>query len=305
MRSGRSLLRRFLEDLGARRYSAATVVQAEAVLPRFFDHLRKERVFDVRAASEAHVVSFVRRLASTKNSRGSPLSPYTLETYLQCVRRFFRFLKRHGMILSDPAREVALPRVSTLPRGVLSESQARRLVSSPDARTPMALRNRAIVEVLYGSGLRVSECSRLELGDLDLREGVLMIRDGKGKRDRVTPLTRRAREGLFLYLQEGRPELEKQRSAALFLSHRGGGVLADGIRQMVAKRAEEAGLPKGTSPHTLRHSCATHLLQGGASVRLVQELLGHRSLATTARYTRVAITDLHRVLLKSHPRARR
>ena len=303
MRSGRSLLRRFLEDLGARRYSAATVVQAEGVLPRFFDHLRREKVFDVRAASEAHVVSYVRRLAALRNPR--PLSPYTLQTYLQCVRRFFRFLKKHDLILSDPAREVALPRLSTLPRGVLSETQARRLVSSPEARTPMGLRNRAIVEVLYGSGLRVSECSRLELGALDLKEGVLMIRDGKGKKDRVTPLTRRALEALLLYLQEGRPELEKQRSTALFLSHRGGAVLADGIRQMVAKRAEEAGLPKGTSPHTLRHSCATHLLQGGASVRLVQELLGHRSLATTARYTRVAITDLHRVLLKSHPRARR
>jgi integrase/recombinase XerD len=199
-----------------------------------------------------------------------------------------------------------MPRVSKLPRIVLSREQARRLMEAPSAFTPLGQRDRALLEVLYGTGIRLRECARLELRDVDLGKGALFVRDGKGKKDRVVPFAGQAVAALDLYLREGRPALARSaREQALFLSSISGGALdASSIQLAVHNHARAAGLPVAVSPHVLRHTYATHLIQGGADVRHVQKLLGHACLQSTTIYTRVFPRDLAQAVAKAHPRER-
>jgi site-specific recombinase XerD len=240
------------------------------------------------------------------NHHGDPLSPHSRRSYLVLLQRFFRFLLRRGLILADPMLDVSMPRVSKLPSLVLSRSQARRLIESPSPFTPVGKRDRALLEVLYGAGLRVAECARLELRDVDLGKGTLFVRQGKGKKDRVVPFAGQAAQALDLYLREGRPALVRgAREQALFLSSSSGRPLpSETIQLVVREHARQAGLELKITPHVLRHTYATHLIQGGASVRHVQKLLGHASLQSTAIYTRVLPKDLAKVVEKAHPRER-
>jgi len=218
------------------------------------------------------------------------------------VRRFFAYLHARGLILGNPALTLKLPKAKHLPRGVLSEAQARRLMAAPFPWTLVGRRDRAILELLYGSGLRIGEAVRADLQDLDLRERVLLVRNGKGRKDRVVPVTGRAVAALELYLRESRPALAKSVDPALFLSTQGARLQIPGMRAQVERHGRAIGAT--LTPHALRHTCATHLLKGSASIRHVQELLGHKRLTTTALYTRVAIADLRQVIARAHPRER-
>jgi site-specific recombinase XerD len=221
------------------------------------------------------------------------------------VKGFFSFLEREAVLLRDPALVLTVPRVHHLPGAVLNEAQARRLVAAPFASSSLGKRARAILELLYGTGIRVGECERLDTTDLDLSEGTLLIRDGKGRKDRVVPLTTPAARALDHYLIEARPWLLSPHGpAALFVARGGRRLLRQSIEKLVRVHAKTAGIELRISPHGLRHACATHLLRGGANVRHVQALLGHKSLATTARYTRVETRDLRGVLERAHPRER-
>jgi len=297
-----SLLGLFLEERRALRYSAASLEKAGSVLPRLFAHLRKKRVGDVRAVSEAHLCAYARKLERTRTSKGEPLQPASRMAALSTIRRFFAFLMARDVILRDPARELALPRAKGLPRGVLSQAQARRLMAAPFPATVIGKRDRALLETLYGTGIRRAEAMRADLTDLDLQGGTLLVRNGKGGKDRVVPVSGRAVVALHLYLAEGRPALAKRPETALFLSRDGERLGVVGVWEVVRKHARRLGLD--LNPHALRHTCATHLLQGGADLRHVQELLGHRCLTTTALYTRVAIQDLRAVMARCHPRQR-
>jgi len=209
------------------------------------------------------------------------------------------------VILRDPTLDVALPSWKRLPRAVLNEAQARRLVAAPSSWTPLGKRDRAILETLYGCALRVSESERPDLTDLDLTKGEILVRDGKGRKDRLLPVVGRAVVPLEVYLAEARPELVRDpRERALFLSWPGRRLGVQVIQNLVRSHARAAGLEVRVSPHTLRHGCATHLLQGGADICHVQKLLGHASVETTAIYTKVTPTDLARVVEKTHPRER-
>ena len=162
------------------------------------------------------------------------------------------------------------------------------------------MRDRAILETLYGTGIRVGEAARADVSDLDVREGVLLVRSRKGRKDRIVPVQGRAAVALGTYLAEACPELLKRPDAALFVSRHGARLSIVGRRAAVRRHGEAIGLR--ISPHTLRHTCATHLLRGRADIRHVQELLGHRSLTTTALYARVVVDDLREVLERTHPR---
>jgi site-specific recombinase XerD len=222
------------------------------------------------------------------------------------LKGFFAFLERQGLILRNPALVLDLPRVRRLPRAVLSEREAARLVDAPDATTILGRRDHAILELLYGTGIRAGECERLDLTDLDLEAGTLLIRDGKGKKDRIVPLTVCTAAALGLHLRESRPALVRRASpAALFLARGGRRLQLQSIEKLVRVHAAAAGIEQRVTPHALRHACATHLLRGGADVRHVQALLGHSSLNTTARYTRVEVSDLRAVLERAHPREKR
>lgn len=294
----------FIADLEARNYAASTRETNRLALTLLFRYLRVQRVRDVRAVEEAHLGGFVHSLTSRETRFGKPMSPATRSLYAGVVRGFFAWLDARNVILRNPAADLELPKINRLPRGVLSEAQARRLMTVPDSWTAWGLRDRAILETFYGTGIRLRECLGLRLGDLDLAERQLMIRDGKGRKDRVVPLPGRAAAALGVYLRDGRPRLLRDpRVTLLFLSFRGRGLSRSALRLALLRYGQLARIPWPVSPHMLRHTCATHLLAGGADIRHAQELLGHKDLDTTALYTRVAVQDLRKVLSRVHPRS--
>jgi integrase/recombinase XerD len=297
------LLGPYLEHLRIHGYSRGTASHARTVLPRLFDHLRDEGVSDVRAACEADLASFLVRMKGWRSSRsGEPVSPWTVFGYLTCVRAFFAFLEKKGLVLANPAPELMLRKPERLPRA-LSEEEACRLMAAPPYWGAVGPRDRAILEVLYGTGIRVGECVRLDLQDVALLEGRLLVRNGKGKKDRVVPLVGQAFAALDRYLREVRHALVRDpREQAVFLSAIGTRLSAVMLQRQVRQYAKTLGLR--VTPHVLRHSCATHLLRHGADVREIQQLLGHRALETTALYTRVDVSDLAEVLARAHPRER-
>jgi integrase/recombinase XerD len=293
----------FVEDLRANRYSHSAQAHVQSILPRLFDHLRAQRIRDLRAVREPHLVAFTRRLQESRTNRGTPLSAWSLSAYLTVVRRFFVFLDKRSVILRNPALELSLPRINSLTRQVPGEAQVRRLLNAPSRWTVIGHRDRAILETLYGTGIRVGECARIDIMDLDLSGAVLLVRSGKGKKDRMVPVPAKAAAALDLYLHASRPELvHDPKESALFLSRAGRRLSRIFLQQLVRDYGQAVGIR--VTPHALRHACATHLLQHGADLRHIQELLGHAHLRTTAVYTRVMPGDLKRVLAQCHPRNR-
>lgn len=272
----------------------------EVPVSRFLAHLDERRVRDLRQVGEADVVAFVNRLATEKSYRtGGLLSISTQAGYLSAVRSFFHNLQHR--LLVDPSRGVPLPKYKGLPRP-LGERAVARMLAARKRSDVYGLRDRALLELLYGTGLRRSECVRLDLGDLDLDSGTLLVRDGKGKKDRYVPLAGEALRAVNRYLRDGRPELAAS-SPAVFLSRYGDRLSGLWVAKLVRDTGKAVGVKAST--HQLRHSCATHLLGHGADIRQIQELLGHKHLKTTALYTRVDLRDLHLMIDRYHPRRRR
>lgn len=222
---------------------------------------------------------------------------------LSCLRRFFRYLKRQNAIPLDPTLNVDLPRLPRrLPKS-LGEDQVQYLLDAPDAAEPLGMRDRAMLELMYGSGLRVSELVGLQMDQLDLQRGVLRIM-GKGSKERLVPMSEMALDCLAMYLEQARPLLSRGAVCdEVFLSVRAQAMTRQTFWHRVKKYALEAGMSQAISPHTLRHAFATHLLNHGADLRVVQMLLGHSSLTTTQIYTHVANHRLQQLHAQHHPRA--
>ncbi len=239
-------------------------------------------------------------------------SPSSVARMLVSVRAFYRFLVREEKLDADPTATVGTPKKPrSLPKAIPLED-VERLLEAP-AIEGLGLRDRAILETLYGGGLRISELAALDVDDVDLDEGSVLVRSGKGGKGRRVPLGRMARGAVAEYLTRLRPELVRKASSrgagrasagALFLNARGGRLSRQGCWKILKGHAQSAGLSDKVSPHTLRHSFATHMLDAGADIRVVQELLGHASLATTQVYTLVSDGKLREVYYSSHPRAR-
>jgi integrase/recombinase XerC len=234
-------------------------------------------------------------------------SASTIGRKLSSLRSFGAFLVRRGLRRDNPATLVAMPkRPQVLPK-FLSVDEAFRLMETPDASTPLGLRNGAMLELMYGGGLRVSEICALDLGDLEASEGTVRVRGGKGGKDRVVPVGEAAILATGSYLARRHelrhPRTGQQDGRALFLNHRGGRLTARSVARIVDAGSLQAGTRTRVSPHALRHSCATHMLDGGADLRAIQEILGHASLQTTQRYTHVSIDHLMEVYDQTHPRA--
>jgi len=231
--------------------------------------------------------------------------PATRARKTAAIRSFYRSRLLVGAATTDPTRALATPRLEgNLPR-VLSVGEVERLLEKPKA-TPRGLRDRALLEVLYGAGLRASEVLGLRLQDIDMDVGFVRT-VGKGDKERVVPLGRKALEALRAYNERGRPLLGGPgtlKAGELFLNARGRRLSRQGLHQIVKRYAHEAGLPDDVSAHTLRHSFATHLLEGGADLRAVQEMLGHADLSTTQIYTHVSTSHLQKIYRDAHPRAR-
>ncbi len=240
---------------------------------------------------------------------GLGVAPSTLARKVACLRSFYRHLRREGAIEHDPTADLRGPRKpQRLPR-VLTREQVARLLEQPRGTDPLALRDRALLEVMYACGLRASEAIGLEPADVDLEEGLLCAR-GKGSKERIVPIGRQAVAALLAYCRAGRPVLMQaarnasaRQQSQLFLNSRGGGLTRQGLYKIVQGHARSAGLHERMSPHTLRHSFATHLLAGGCDLRSLQEMLGHADLATTQVYTHLSAERLKHAYFSAHPRA--
>jgi integrase/recombinase XerC len=238
--------------------------------------------------------------------QGRQIKRTSVKRKLATLRSFFSYLKREGIVEKNPARMVAIPKGGkTLPHA-LSVDEAKWFMDIPDAATPLGSRDRAILEFLYSSGLRVGELTSLSLNDLDLGAGMVRVL-GKGGKERMVPIGSKAVEALKLYLMHRGELMGKEQSLPqyLFLNHRGGRLSARSVGRMIKKYLLKGGIVKETTPHTFRHSFATHLLDAGADLRGIQELLGHASLSTTQKYTHVSSAKLMEVYDRTHPRARK
>jgi integrase/recombinase XerD len=297
---------RFLDHLTVERgLSVNTLAAYRRDLTRYSTFLAARGVLDARRVDDRMVAAFIGGLSASTHGDGKPYRATSVVRTLASVRSFHRFLMREGEADRNPAVLVPRPRLPrALPRPISVEDVAR-LVAAPDGGTVAGLRDRAMLETLYGAGLRVSELVGLDVDDVDLEKGSLRVL-GKGGKERDVPLGRYACDAVGGYLTRARPSLATSRSrAALFLNRRGGRLSRQGCSKVLAQQARRAGISKRVTPHTLRHSFATHLLEGGADVRVVQELLGHASVATTQVYTLVTREHLREVYFTTHPRARR
>jgi integrase/recombinase XerD len=258
-------------------------------------------------AAPEDVTEYLERLRAGKPPASRPLAPGTVARMLVAVRSFYRFLSSEEAVSSDPTATVGSPRQPrSLPKAV-SIDEVEVLLAQPGEGV-LGRRDRAMLETLYGSGLRISELVALDVDDVDVELGSVLIRSGKGSKGRVVPVGRAARRALGGYLSVARPVLAQRSRAgapggALFLNARGGRISRQGCWKVLKGHARSAGIENRVSPHTLRHSCATHMLDAGADIRVVQELLGHSSLATTQVYTLVSDARLRDVYLESHPRS--
>jgi integrase/recombinase XerD len=274
-------------------------------LRRYEAYLRRHGLVDANAVHEETVSAYVDSLKRARDADGNPrFKPASIARALVAVRSFHRFCVDEGLVDQDPSEEVGAPRVPQgLPKA-LTEPEVEALLDAVEGDEPRARRDRAILETLYAGGLRISELVGLELGDVDLYDGQVRVL-GKGNKERVVPLGRTAREAVGDYLTTGRPELAGRTSTpALFLNARGGRLTRQGAWLIVRAAGDRAGLSGRLFPHVLRHSCATHMLDRGADIRVVQELLGHASLSTTQVYTKVSPERLRAVYDAAHPRAR-
>jgi integrase/recombinase XerD len=278
-------------------------------LRRYAAYLGQRGFDDPAAIGEEAVQDYVRHLGSLTDDDGQPvLAPASIARALVAVRSFHGFCAAEGLLPTDPSEEVDAPRV---PQGIpkaLDEAQVEALLGAVTGNGPLEQRDRALLETLYATGIRISEAVGLTLGDLDLEDGVIRVL-GKGDKERIVPVGRSARRVVSTYLGDGRLALRSARrraadSDAIFLNARGGRISRQACWSIVRNAGARVGLDAHLSPHVLRHSCATHMLDRGADLRVVQELLGHASISTTQVYTKVSPERLRAVYDAAHPRAR-
>ena len=270
-------------------------------LQQFGEFLGRRGVNPLEVSS-ADLAAFVSELASGREGK-SAVAPATLQRNIACLRSFYRHLRRDQVLDRDPTSELRPPRSSGRLPKVLSRDEVGLLLAQPRGSSPAALRDRALLETMYACGLRASEAIGLELSELDLEGGILRAH-GKGSKERIVPIGRKAIETLQAYLVRGRPALVGiAEESHVFVNLRGAGLSRQGLYKIVQRHARSAGLEHRMSPHTLRHSFATHLLAGGCDLRSLQEMLGHADIGTTQIYTHLSAERLRDVYFDAHPRA--
>ena len=293
-----SAIEKFSTHLSAERGLAALTVRNYTTdLTALAEYMRIKRIPRLGNLDRLALRSYLAWLVQLGYARSSVVRK------LSALRSFLRWLAKEGLIEGDPLpRRGVMKRERRLP-DFLSQRDSARLVEAPDSTTPVGLRDRAILEVAYGSGLRVSEVRGLDVASVNLHTGELRV-VGKGSKERIVIFGDAAKSALYAYLGEARPKMANRTSgAALFLNRYGGRLTQRSIQQKVRRYAAKAGLRSGVHTHTLRHSFATHLLEGGADLRVVQELLGHSSPATTQIYTHVTQRQAREIYMAAHPRA--
>lgn len=293
-----TLIDQFIGYLGNERGLALNTLESYSRdLRQYQEFLEKGGSETLESASQSTIVAYLMYL------RKQGKATATIARRLAALKAFYHFLIKENLVDKDPTDSLASPKLERKLPKVLTVEEVDRLLAKPDTRTPHGLRDKAMLELLYATGIRVSELTSLNLGDVDLQEAVVRCR-GKGSKERIVPVGTIAINALSAYLSGGRPRIvQDPREKALFVNHHGSRLTRQGFWKIVKKYAVQAGIRKEITPHTLRHSFATHLLENGADLRAVQEMLGHADISTTQIYTHITKSRLKEVYSRTHPRA--
>jgi integrase/recombinase XerD len=292
----------YLLYLRAKGYTGGTIAWQQSHLESFQSYLNGQGIAAFTAVTVGNIQAYMAYLKTKRK-----LSPRTRQAHLSAIKGLFSYLVRQGMLTIDPARGIDPPKSAvTLPE-IPTEEEIARILAAPDLRTPLGLRNRAILEVLYSSGLRRQELINLNLSDIDLENGYLRVVQGKNKKDRMVPLGDVASKFIEAYLKLVRWwYIRDPAEQALFIDSAKGKRLSPGmLGHLLTQLIKKTGITKKVTPHTFRHAMAVHLLHNQADIRHIQMMLGHASVATTEIYTRLAIDDLKAVIHRAHPHGRR
>ncbi len=295
----------YLAWLTERHFAASTLRQTFVHL-RFFSEWAEARGLERPGEVTLAILELYQsHLYAARKRNGQPLSIVSQVGRLQTVRSFFRWLVRQRYVPANPAADLVLPRTPKQLESPLTIEEVELVLAQPDLRTPLGLRDRTMLELAYSSGLRRSEVIRLQLGDVDFGHGTVFVRQGKGKKDRVVPVGERALLWVEKYLREARPKLAAGLDEGeLFLGEYGEAMSASRLTCLTGQYIKQAQIGKSGACHLLRHTMATQMLEGGADIRYIQEMLGHANLQTTERYTHVSIGKLKAIHAATHPAAK-
>ncbi len=294
---------RFLEWSASVGLSEQTVISRERALKRFISWCHDRDLNKPQDITKPILERYRRHLFHYRKANGEPISFATQQQRLVPIKAFFKWLSKENHILYNPASELELPKVhKRLPKAILSADEVERVLNQTLLHGELGIRDRAIIETLYSSGIRRMELVNLSLYDVDLKNGTLMVREGKGKKDRMVPLGQRACGWIERYRDEIRPGLViEPDDGALFLHETGGPLIRNRLTDLVKKYIEQAGIGKPGACHLFRHSMASMMLDNGADIRHIQAILGHSQLSTTEIYTQVSIRKLKAVHALTHP----
>jgi integrase/recombinase XerD len=300
-----SLLNQYLESLLVKGFTEATAWTRRKQLESFLEWLKERGIEEPLEVTRPVLERYQRHLFHHRKTNGEPLSFRSQHALLVAVRQWFRWMTRENHIMHNPASELELPKQGHhLPRHVLNVSEAERVLQQPELGDPMGLRDRALMEVLYGTGMRRMEVAGLKLYDVDFDGGTILIRQGKGRKDRMVPIGERATAWVLKYINDARPQLVSEPDDyTIFLTNAGESLALGYISGMMHRYVSQAAIGKTGSAHLFRHTMATLMLEGGADIRFIQQMLGHVSLRTTERYTHVSIRMLQKVYAATHPGA--
>ena len=295
-------LNEFLEYRLIQNYAKSSNRRNDSCIRQFILWCDARGIESPTAVTRPILVRYKKHLYYRRKKDGEPLSFQTQASQLSSLKRFFKWLARENHIQFNPASDLELPKVAQqIPRHILSVEEVRDLLNICLVYTPEGLRDRAVMELLYSCGIRRQECADLSLRDINLNQQTVLVREGKGGKDRLLPIGESACAWLDKYLIGSRPELLVQDTDAFFMSNRGQACTGDGIGKLVKVAMKKAGIDKPGSAHLLRHAMATHMLDNGADIRYIQVMLGHASLRSTQVYTHVSVEKLRAVQRQTHP----
>lgn len=298
------LFEKYIESLRTLNLAQGTIKGQSFLLNRFLEYLKENNITDIAAVTKETVRDYQTHLFEEINSKGTVNSVFYQNNKLKAVKAFFHYLSDNDYIVNNPAKDISCAKTpQRLPRSVMTQSEAKKMLHAPDTKTALGYRDRAMLEVLYSTGIRKEEIRNILLTDIDYTEGYIRINRGKGGKDRIVPLGKIACRYLENYIRAVRPSLIRDPyNNHLFLTLKGTRLSKNMVWQTVKKYAKGAKIRKNITPHTFRHTCATLMLRNKANIRHIQELLGHSSLDSTQVYTSVSITDLKEAHAKYHPR---
>ena len=296
-------LRDYLEARLINNCSEAVNQRYDSSIRQFIVWCDERGIEDPRSVTKPMLERYKKHLFYTRKSNGDPLSFNAQATMLTSIKSFFKWLTQNNYLLYNPASELPIPkRPKRLPRSLLSQEDMKDLLNTPDVQTVEGIRDRAVLELLYSCGIRRQECADLFLQDVNVKSQTVLIREGKGDKDRLLPIGDSANTWLIKYLEEARPELLVELDDYhLFISDYGEGYQGKNIGDLVKRTMKKAGIEKEGSAHLIRHAMATHMLDNGADIRFIQSMLGHSDLKSTQIYTQVSIEKLREIHRATHP----